>query len=61
MAYQIEDQNGVQPKDAGLWAEVIAAHENNIESIEWDSDTITIMDNKVMDSYTLIEIHIEGL
>ena len=61
MAYQVEDQNGNQPESVGLWNETVAAYEKDIESFEWDGDTVTIMQVKKNDSRTLVEVHIEGV
>lgn len=61
MTYEVRNQLGNVPDVPGLKEEIIAAHEKDIMTVQWDGEEITILGHKAKDGTTVISVHITGI
>ena len=61
MKYEVRNQLGNVPYSPGLNEEIIAAHEKEIMSVQWDGEEVTILGHKATEGKTVIRVHITGI
>lgn len=61
MKYEVRDQLGNVPYTPGLKEEIVAAHEKDIMSLQWDGEDVTILGHSVKDGKMTIKVHITGI
>jgi hypothetical protein len=61
MRYEVRNQMGNVPHVPGLNEEIVAAHEKEIMTVQWDGEDVTILGHRAKDGVTVIRVHITGI